>query len=121
MPVVEVVGRERLAATLAAAARDLDDLAGAGRDAAARIVPRARGGAPRLTGALAGSVRADVTRVEVALSSTLTYARPVHFGSPRRNVPARPFLTDAILAREAAVVDIYGRAVDRSLSKIKGS
>lgn len=63
--------------------------------------------APRRSGLLAASVRADATANGVVVGSSLRYATFVHWGAPRRHVIAQPWLLDQTRARETDLINLY--------------
>ncbi len=123
MPVtaIEVQGARALRRQLRAAGIELADLKAEHGAAAALIVRRQAPSAPRRTGALAGSVRgsgqagAAVVRVGRA---AVPYANPIHWGWPRRGIPARPWLWDTINDSRDAVVDTYETGIQRLLDRV---
>lgn len=118
---VEVEGADRLASTLAKAARDLDAQADDAAGEVADLVARdARGRTPRRTGALASTVSAHGPVVQAG-STLVDYAPYVHFGVRSRNIPARPFLTDAVTATQPRWADLVMARLSRILSRIRGA
>lgn len=117
---IEVVGSRRLAATLKDAARDLGKFANPARAAASIAAATARGIAPVRTGALRGSIRSRSTKTVGIISAGIRYARPVHWGSPARGIPARPFLSQGAQASEAIWVRGYQEHVNNTIKKVRG-
>ena len=104
-------GVDRLAQTIGQAADDLVDLASVNADAGALVIGYAR--IPRRTGALSNTVRTEPTAVGVTITAGgngVDYAIPVH--------ALNPFLTDALTAHEADVVDLYVGQVTDILDQI---
>lgn len=63
---------------------------------------------PRVTGTLAGTLRAGRGKTKAVVragSAAVPYAGPIHYGWPARNIIAQPFLTDALAANQARVLD----------------
>lgn len=107
------------AAGLRASGEALADLAGPNREAAALALAGVR--PPRATGRLAATVDAEVTPAGVTLtagSNTVDYAGFVHNGT--RYMRGRPFLADAIDARDTALFDLYANHADVCLGLIPG-
>ena len=119
---VRIDGSSRLAATLAAAARDLADFSTPNKAAARAAASRAKSIAPKRTGALASSIRATGNRRVgmITAGSGIGYARPVHWGAPGRGIPARPFLSIAAQGTEGTWIQTYEQHVDDVLSDVKG-
>ena len=120
---IEIVGADRLTATLDAAADDLGDFQNPARAAASIAAATARGIAPVRTGQLRGSIRAASSKRVgiIQAGSGLRYARPVHWGSPARGIPARPFLSQGAQASEAVWVRGYEEHVNNTLKKVRGN
>lgn len=72
---------------------------------------------PRLTGQLAASTRADVTAQGVTFASTARYWTFVHWGAPRRNIKARPFITEAV---DQAATDVAAVYAEHATETIRG-
>ncbi len=116
---VESHGVDTLAATLresADALRRADDLAELGAEV---VLDRAKPRTPKRTGALMATVRTDAGKV-VAGSRSVAYAGVVHWGSRRRNIVGRPWITDAATVAYPNVVDaVYGGVVE-IIERVKG-
>lgn len=109
-----------LAAGLRSSGEALADLDSPNRRAADVVLGGVN--APTRTKALAATVDAEVTSLGFTLiagSPRVDYAGFVHRGT--RHMRARPFLTDALTAREEAVVDIYADHADQALGLIPGA
>ena len=122
-PVLKVEGAARLRRTLKAAGVDLSNLTDAHREAAALVTSRARGTAPRRSGALAGSVRGSGTKTQAVVragGARLPYAGPIHWGWPSRGIEPQPWITEAAQATEPQWFGIYDQAVNEALDQVKG-
>lgn len=120
-PTFEVQGGRQLRRTLKAAGVDLNDLKAAHAEAA-RIAEQAVK-APRRSGRLAGSVRSAGTKTAGILRAgraSVPYAGVIHWGWPRRGIPARPFLSEAAQSSEPRWLPVYQRHVDKALDQVKG-
>lgn len=95
---------ERLAQQLRTAARSFTELEPVYEQAGAVI---AAAPAPRRSGQLAASVRADVTPNGVTVGSDLAYASFVHWGAPRRNVRAQPWLLTEVETAQSELVGLF--------------
>ena len=103
-PTVQVVGAKELRKTMKAAGDDLGDLKDVHQAVGQLVVGVAQGLAPKRSGALAGSIRATRQAGGVAIkvgSARIPYANPIHWGWPKRNIEAQPFLSDAATQSEA--------------------
>jgi len=120
-PVVRVEGADRLRATMRAAGLKLRDLSAVNRRTAAKVVAAAAPAAPRRTGVLAASVRPQGTQRVAAARSTLVYAPVIHFGWPRHNIAAQPWLYDAAVETQPEWTGYYDTEVDKILNTIHGA
>lgn len=122
-PLVEIDGARELRRTLRAAGDDMEDLKAANLAAANIAASAARGRAPRLTGALAGDIRASGTKtagIVRAGRKRIPYAGPIHWGWPARGMKARPYITEGAQQTEPVWVPLYQREIDKALNKVKG-
>ena len=91
------------------------DLRDANRAAAETVEQEAESLVPRLTGALAGTIRSSVRRTGSSVlaggRSLVPYAGPIHFGWRARNIEPQPFLYDALDNRRRAVAEAYAAEV----------
>lgn len=113
---VSAPGEDNLRRDLADVARELGNLEAAHAATGRVVLPEIRTRAPRVTGALGNSMRADVSGDGVAFTSALPYFGPIHNGWPAHGIEPNPFAVDAVLSAETEVVDIYGEDVDRTLA-----
>lgn len=80
------------------------------RGIAQPVAERARGRAPRKSGRLAGSVKAQAGQKYARVAAgrkLIPYAGVIHFGWPRRNIRPQPFLTDSINELAPRLLDDY--------------
>jgi hypothetical protein len=122
-PVVEVRGAKELRKTLKAAGDDLGDLKDVNLAVGNMVAATASGMAPRLSGALAGSIRASRAAGGVTLksgSARIPYAGVIHWGWPAHNIAAQPFLSDAATSTEPAWTAMYEAELDRIIEKVQG-
>jgi hypothetical protein len=106
MPLSEK-GSDELATALTKIADGLDDVTPDGDV----VVARARRLAPVDTGALSHSIRGTGTGATATIGTSSSYGLPVHFGVPRRNQRAQPFLHQAVEAEQRSIVDEYTKDV----------
>lgn len=123
-PVFAVQGARELRRTLARAGSDMEDMKDAHAEVAAYVATRSRVAAPHVSGRLARSVRGNRAKGSASVkagSASVRYAGPIHYGWPRRNISAHPFLVDTAHATEPQWRLMYLRAVDTILSRVKGA
>lgn len=122
-PVVQVAGARELRRQLKAAGDDLEDLKAANKEAAHIVELSSVALAPVTTGALMHSIRSSGTKtagIVRAGRSSLPYAGPIHWGWPKRNIKAQPFMLNAAHQSESRWVEAYSELVDKALAKVKG-
>lgn len=122
-PLVEIDGAQQLRKTLRAAGDDLGDLKAANQQAADIAAHAARSRAPRLTGQLAGDIRASGTKTAGTIRAgrkRIPYAGPLHWGWPARGIEARPYITEGAQQTESIWVPLYKELMDEALKKVKG-
>jgi len=116
-------GADRLEATLGQAGDALANLEQASAEAGQIVTSLAAVTAPRLTGALAGSIQPEVAENgnEVTIGSDLIYAPPIHNGWAAHNIAPQPFLRDAADRSQARWVGAYMAALDRAVTGVEGA
>ena len=87
------------------------------------VVGVAQGLAPKVSGALAGSIRASKLAGGISIkagSAAIPYANPIHWGWPKRNIESQPFLSDAATSSEAQWFALYEEEVNKIIDRVKG-
>jgi len=121
---VQVIGADRLAATMHAAGRSLADMTDVNRRTAAGMANVSRSRAPRRTGRLAASTRAAATRSQATVTAGgpgVPYAGVIHFGWPGHNIRPQPWLYATLRASEPAAVAAVDARIGQIMSKIHGA
>lgn len=116
---IEVRGSERLARTLKDAAGDLADLTDTHRQIGAGMLAAARSAAPKRTGRLAASITVTPKPQSIELAAGVPYAAVINYGSPRRGIRARPYLTGTV-DHHAAWIPLYKKGITAALKKVRG-
>jgi HK97 gp10 family phage protein len=116
-----VHGDENLVRTLRQAAAEVADMEDANRQAADLVAESGRGRAPVETGALRDSITVEVTREVGRAAAAVDYAGVQEWGWRARNIPAQPFLVPALLDNQGRIEDLYERALDAAIGKVKGA
>lgn len=110
-------GTPALARGFHAAADTLADLEAVNSEAGRIVLARTQ--PPRgATGQLGANLRAQATGREVVMASTVRYFTFVHYGAPRINVHAQPFVLAALRASVSEVADLYAEHARDSLRKV---
>lgn len=120
---IQVEGAAQLRRTLKAAGDDLQDLTDAHRKVGTFVTSAATPRAPRRSGALASSGRPGATKAGAFIrygGARVPYARPIHWGWPRRNIKAQPWAYQTAIDTRPAWTALYQDAVNRVLARIRG-
>lgn len=122
---LKVIGGRNLRRTLAKAGVDLTELKATNAKVAGIVATRGRGLAPvGPTGRLAGSVRPSGTKTQAVVRAgfaRVPYAGPIHWGWPKRNIEAQPFLSEAATATEPTWQDVYMTFIDKVINQVEGA
>lgn len=121
---VKVEGGARLRRTLKQAGADLSALTDAHAAAAKLVADRARTAAPRRSGKLAQTIRPSGTKTRAVVRAgykSVPYAGPIHWGWPRRNITAQPFLAETAARTEPTWLGIYMQAVNKTIDQVDGA
>jgi len=119
----EVEGGPRFRRTLKQAGIDLKNLRNVHRSVGTLVAVAAAAFAPRRSGRLAGNIRAGATQkaaIVRAGGARLPYAGPIHWGWPKRNITANPFITQAAQQTEPRWIAVYQDYTDNALDHIEG-
>lgn len=122
-PIVSIEGEKKLRASLKKAGHDLSELKEAHRVAAEIVNEAAIRLAPVRTGALKKTLRAAGTNTMAVVRGgykRTPYAPPIHWGWPKRNIEANPFISEAATATEHIWITAYEQHVEKAIEKIKG-
>lgn len=117
---VTVKGGAALTRTMAAATAALPELP---TEAGARVIAAAsQSTAPRRTGRLAGSVRAQAGRHGAGtITSPVVYAVPIHWGRPAHGIEPHPFVTQAAAHTEPQWTRALEPAAQRLCDNVRGA
>lgn len=118
---VQIVGAQKFRQELQAAEKAMADLT-APHTAAAQAVKKAAGPTtPRLTGALAASVRASGSAAYGVISSGLKYAPVIHWGWRGHGIEPQPWLSRAAQVSEPTWVRGFLTYANKVLGTVKGA
>lgn len=127
---IQVEGARTLRRTLKAAGVGVEDLKAAHRQVAEQVRDAARPRAPIGTGRTgrAGRLR-DSTRASGTQSAAIVraggaripYAGPIHWGWPRRNIAAQPWLTETAARTQNTWEATYLAALDKIIQSVEGA
>jgi hypothetical protein len=123
-PVIEVKGVRELRRSMRKAGEDLSQMNRANQAVSGFVAARAAGSAPRRSGRLAGSLRGSGGRTAAIVragGAKVPYASPIHWGWPRRNIRAQPWISEAATSTESTWLGMYADAIEQILNKVKGA
>lgn len=117
----EVHGADRVAATMAHAARDLGRMDTANQRIAMALAQKSRGAAPKRSGALSRSTvgRAGANN-SAEITATVVYAGVIHNGWARHHIRANPFIMRTVEATQGQWVGAYTEEVQTICDQVRG-
>jgi len=121
---VQVIGADRLAATMGAAGRALADMTEVNRRTAVRMADTSRARAPRRTGRLAASTRPIADRRQAMVTAGgpgVPYAGVIHFGWPAHHIRAQPWLYRTLQTSQPAAAAAVDARVGQIMNTIHGA
>lgn len=119
----QVDGGRELRRSLRAAGDDFTDLKDAHREAAQIAMHASADLAPSVSGRLKVTLRAAGTKTAGILRAgkkAVPYAGPIHWGWPKRNITAQPFMATGAKNSEGQWVRVFEDRIDEITNKIKG-
>jgi hypothetical protein len=120
---MQVDGARELRRTLKQAGDDLNDLKDVHAAVGRLVAERAQATAPRRSGKLAASVRANRAAsgsAIVAGRASVPYAGPIHWGWRRRRIEPNPWISEAAQATEPQWVAVYTDGVQAVMDNVNG-
>lgn len=118
-----VEGGRELRRSLREAGSDFQDLKDAHREAAEIAAAASALAAPVVSGRLRQTVRAAGTKTAGIIRAgkkSVPYAGPIHWGWPKRNIKANPFMASAAKDTEGKWVPVFEHRIEEITNKIKG-
>ena len=118
---IEVEGLRQLIRKLEQAGAEVSDLKQAFNRIGNIVVYEAKSIAPKRSGALASTIRAANNKNKAVIragGARIPYAMPIHWGWPRRNIEAQPFMTDAIENKRDTVMSQFELEISRIVAKL---
>jgi len=118
---IEVEGLKQLIRKLEQAGTSVSDLKQAFNRINNIVVYEAKNLAPKVSGALAGSIRAANSKNKSLIragGAKIPYALPIHWGWPRRNIAPSLFMTTAIDNKRDTVRQQFELELKRIVDKL---
>lgn len=120
---VKVEGARRLRATLKKAGADMSQLKEVNRSAAATVAGHSEFNVPFHEGHLKATIRPAATQragIVRAGFKRVPYAGVIHWGWPKKNIKAQPWMTDAAKLTEPIWVEQYETHLKAVISQVQG-
>ena len=103
---------------------DLRELKDTNRRVAGIVAGEGKSTAPVASGRLAADVRPGASNTAAVVRAgrkNIPYAGPIHWGWPKRNIVAQPFLSDAAQRTEPTWQDVYMSFINKVVDQIEGA
>lgn len=120
MAVVGVRGLSEVTRLLRRLGDDMEDLKDANARLSGDIAQRASAIAPRLTGALASSIRGNRAQKKLQIkagNARVPYAGVIEFGWPSRRIEAQPYLRRAAFREKDLIKQRYEDNIEQIIRK----
>lgn len=115
-----VEGEEKVKAALAKIEKDIVDRSELNKDLSDELSRKASAMAPRLTGALASSVKGNPSNEKAQIlagSQSVPYAGVQEYGWPQKNIQAQPYLRPAVFDNIGYIVEKYNKYIESIVKK----
>lgn len=117
---ISVEGEEKVKAALAKIEKDIVDRSELNKDLSDELSRKASAMAPRLTGALASSVKGNPSNEKAQIlagSESVPYAGVQEYGWPAKNIQAQPYLRPAVFNNMGYIVEKYNKYIESIVKK----
>lgn len=117
---ISVEGEAQVKAALDKVERDLTDRLSLNKELSQDLSRKASAMAPRLTGALASSVKGNATNDKAQIlagSQAVPYAGVQEYGWPAKNIQAQPYLRPAVYDNMGYIVEKYNNYIESIVKK----
>jgi hypothetical protein len=115
-----VEGEAQVKAALDKVEKDLIDRSELNKDLSDELSRKASAMAPRLTGALASSVKGNASNDKAQIlagSNVVPYAGVQEYGWPAKNIQAQPYLRPAVFDNMDYIVEKYNKYIESIVRK----
>ena len=117
---ISVEGEQQVKVALAKVEKDLVDRSELNKDLSNELSRKASAMAPRLTGALASSVKGNASNDKAQIlagSNAVPYAGVQEYGWPAKNIQAQPYLRPAVFDNMDYIVEKYNNYIESIVKK----
>ena len=117
---VSVKGEEQVKAALAKIEKDIIDRSELNKDLSEELSKKASAMAPRLTGALASSVKGNPSAEKAQIlagSNTVVYAGVQEYGWSEKNIQEQPYLRPAVYENLTYIEEKYNNYIESVIKR----
>ncbi len=118
--VINVEGVKQVTDTLNKLAKDLESNVELNKELSTTLSQKASALAPRLTGALASSVKGNPSAEKAQIlagSAAVPYAGVQEYGWPEKNINAQPYLRPAVHNNMGYIIEKYNESIQKAIKK----
>lgn len=117
---VEITGVKEITDTINKLAKDLESNTELNKELSSTLSQKASAMAPRLTGALASSVKGNPSAEKAQIlagSAAVPYAGVQEYGWPEKNINAQPYLRPAVHNNMGYIIEKYNDSIQKAIKK----
>jgi phage gpG-like protein len=117
---VEITGVKEVTDTINKLAKDLESNTELNKELSSSLSQKASAMAPRLTGALASSVKGNPSAEKAQIlagSAAVPYAGVQEYGWPEKNIQAQPYLRPAVYNNMGYIIEKYNESIQKAIKK----
>lgn len=117
---ITITGVKEVTDSLNKLGRDLKSNIELNKELSANLSQKASAMAPRLTGALASSVKGNPSAEKAQIlagSSAVPYAGVIEYGWPDRNIDAQPYLNPAVNDNMGYIIEKYNDSIQKAIKQ----
>jgi hypothetical protein len=117
---ITISGVEQVKDTLDKLGKDLESNTELNKELSSTLSQKASAMAPRLTGALASSVKGNPSAEKAQIlagSAAVPYAGVQEYGWPEKNINAQPYLRPAVHNNMGYIIEKYNESIQKAIKK----
>lgn len=117
---ITITGVKEVTDTLNKLGRDLESNIELNKELSTTLSQKASALAPRLTGALASSVKGNPSAEKAQIlagSAAVPYAGVQEYGWPEKNINAQPYLRPAVHNNMGYIIEKYNESIQKAIKK----
>jgi phage gpG-like protein len=117
---ISIQGVKEVTDSLNKMARDLESNIELNKELSTTLSQKASALAPKLTGALASSVKGNPSAEKAQIlagSAAVPYAGVIEYGWPDRNIDAQPYLNPAVNDNMGYIIEKYNDSIQKAIKQ----